>query len=276
MQEIIRKWSEDKIMLLQNYAKPFSQIVKKKLKAVYIDAFAGIGEFVSERNGQIVPGSPKAILEVKPAFNEYYFIEQDPQKLSYLKELAKQNDKIIVKGGDCNNILLNEVFPNVRYKDYKRALCFLDPYGIHLDWSVIEQAGSLKTIEIFLNFSIMHINRNVLRHNPSKILEQEKVRMNKFWGSSDWMDLINRKESVVQVDLFGNDCEQVVYSDIVNAYTTRLKTVAKFKYVSTPVPMRNSKGNIIYFLIHATHNDKGADVVRYIFNKYLKTRGSNG
>lgn len=276
MQEIIRSWSEDKIMLLQKYAKPFSQIVQKKLKAVYIDAFAGIGEFVSERNGQTVPGSPRAILEVEPPFNEYYFIEKDPRKLEQLRELKKPNATIICKSGDCNDILRNEVFPNVRKEDYKRGLCFLDPYGIHLDWKIIEQAGKMKSIEIFLNFSIMHINRNILRHDPSTIKEQEIARMDKFWGNGDWAQLINKKESVVQMSLFGHNSELVIYDDIVDAYSERLRKVAQFKFVSKPVPMCNSKGNVIYFLIHATHNKVGAKIVKDIFDNYLRKRGTNG
>jgi glucose-6-phosphate 1-dehydrogenase len=35
----------------------------------------------------------------------------------------------------------NKVFPRVRYEDYRRALCFLDPYGLH-KWAVIE-AGEM-------------------------------------------------------------------------------------------------------------------------------------
>ena len=42
----------------------------------------------------------------------------------------------------------------------------LDPYGLHLDWEVIETAGKMRSIEIFLNFPIMDMNRNALWRNP--------------------------------------------------------------------------------------------------------------
>jgi hypothetical protein len=29
-----------------------------------------------------------------------------------------------------------KLLPTIKYGDYKRALCLLDPYGLHLDWDV--------------------------------------------------------------------------------------------------------------------------------------------
>ena len=42
------------------------------------------------------------------------------------------------------------LFPTVRYEDRRRALCILDPYGLHLNWKVIEAAGKMGTFEIFI------------------------------------------------------------------------------------------------------------------------------
>jgi len=39
-----------------------------------------------------------------------------------------------------------------KYEHYKRALCLLDPYGLHLHWDVIFAAGQSKAIEIFVRF----------------------------------------------------------------------------------------------------------------------------
>jgi three-Cys-motif partner protein len=69
-----------------------------------------------------------------------------------------------------------------QYSDYKRALCLLDPYGLHLDWEVMQIAGQLKTVDLFLNFPIMVINRNVLRHDRTRVASEDIERMNRFWG----------------------------------------------------------------------------------------------
>ena len=183
MQEKIKQWSIDKITLLKKYAIPYAKIIKgANLKAAYIDAFAGIGEFFTD-NQEMIPGSPKSILEVRPPFNKYFFIEKDQKKVTKLRELETKNSNVQVLAGDCNQVLIDFVFPLVLYENYWRGLCFLDPYGMHLDWRVIEEAGKMKSMEIFLNFSIMDINRNVLRHNTSTLKADSIERMNNFWGN---------------------------------------------------------------------------------------------
>jgi len=42
---------------------------------------------------------------------------------------------------------------------------------------VIEAAGKAKSIEIFVNFMIMDINRNALRRNPDKVVKSKAEQM---------------------------------------------------------------------------------------------------
>jgi three-Cys-motif partner protein len=82
--------------------------------------------------------------------------------------------------GDCNRVLLEDVFPKVRYEDYRRALCILDPYKLNPDWTVVAKAGEMKSVEIFLNFMVMDMNMNVLWKNPSGVAPAQIERMNRF------------------------------------------------------------------------------------------------
>src|SRR5687767_14819158 len=68
-------------------------------------------------------------------------------------------------------------------KTNRRAVCLLDPYSLQLDWTVIAKAGEMKSVEIFLNFPIMDINRNVLRKDPPAL---KVAQMNAFWGDDSW------------------------------------------------------------------------------------------
>ena len=54
-------------------------------------------------------------------------------------------------------------------KNFNRALCLLDPYGLHLDWDVIQQAGQSEAVDMFLNFPVMDMNRNAIWRNPEKV-----------------------------------------------------------------------------------------------------------
>jgi len=141
---------------------------------IYVDAFAGAGKHKLKKTGEEVLGSPFNALDIKFPFHEYHLIDINPEKTSYLKEATKDKTNVFVYNNDCNKILLEKIIPSVEYSRYKRGLFFLDPYGIHLDWKVIKAAGQQKTIEIFLNFSIMDMNMNVLKKDKNKVTVDQK------------------------------------------------------------------------------------------------------
>lgn len=162
-------WSEVKLEIVKKYASAYSTILASRQyikKYLYIDAFAGAGTHISKRTGEFVPGSPMNALLIEPPFPELHFIDLDGGRAAELRKLAGERSDVYVYEGDCNKILQDKVFPRCKWEDYCRALCLLDPYGLHLDWSVIAAAGQMKTIEIFLNFPVMDMNMNVLLHDP--------------------------------------------------------------------------------------------------------------
>jgi three-Cys-motif partner protein len=182
--------------------------------------------------------------------------------VSSLEQLADTRANVTVHHGDCNSILLNELFPNVLYEDFRRAICLLDPYSLQLDWSVIERAGGMNTIEIFLNFPILDINRNVLRKNPS---ERKIEQMKRFWGDESWREVAVKKEPM----LFELTEEVKVENwELVQAFRERLRKVAKFNFVPEPMAMRNTQRAAVYYLFFAGNNETGATIVNDIFNGY--------
>ena len=52
------------------------------------------------------------------------------------------------------------------------------------------------------------------------------------------------------------------------AYQERLRRVAGFRFVPDPMPMRNSKGAVVFYLFFAWHNEAGDRIARQIFRKY--------
>ncbi len=267
----IQKWSEIKLQILAEYAAAYSTILSKQpyIKHIYIDAFAGSGIHYSERTGSYVPGSPLNALSVKPSFKKYYFVEKNKQRVKQLEELTATYQNVHIYSGDCNCILISDIFPKVKWDDYKRGLCFLDPYGMHLDWSVIQMAGEMRSIEIFLNFPILDMRRNVLIRNINKVQKRELDRMNAFWGNDTWINVIKSKS--IQTNLFSVKGDHFVeYGDITKAFQTRLKEVAGFDYVPDPIPMRNNKRNILYYIFFATQNETGYRIVNDILRKYIK------
>ena len=164
----VGEWSELKLDILKKYCEAYSPILSKnKLRHWYIDGFAGAGHHVSKQTGGLIPGSPINALEIVPPFCEYHFIDLDETRTEELRRLSQGRSNVHIYDGDCNNILLSNVFPRILYKDYRRALCVLDPYRLQLKWEVLQAAAREKTIEVFLNFPIMDMNRNVFREGAS-------------------------------------------------------------------------------------------------------------
>jgi hypothetical protein len=52
------------------------------------------------------------------------------------------------------------------------------------------------------------------------------------------------------------------------AFQKRLKQAAWFDYVPDPMPMRNSKGAIVYFLFFAAQKPPAEKIIKDIFAKY--------
>jgi len=65
-------------------------------------------------------------------------------------------------------------------------LCLLDPYNITLKWEVIETAGQMGSVEVFLNLMIMDINRNALRRDRSQAVQSKVDQLTRLWGDSSW------------------------------------------------------------------------------------------
>jgi three-Cys-motif partner protein len=265
-------WSEIKLAIFKEYTEAYTKILSKKnLSYIYIDAFAGLGKHKSKTTGKFIDGSPILALSVADHFKEYHFIDLDNQKIEELEKLAKEKENIFVYHGDCNDILPEQIFPRAKYSDYRRALCILDPYGLHLNWKLIQVAGSMKSIEIFLNFPIMDINMNALKHDRNKVLSSQKKRMTAFWGDDSWEEICYVKSR--QIKAFDDDeQEKVGNKELESVFRERLKKVAGFKYVPEPMPMRNSNNAIVYYLYFATQNPIGEKIAKHIFNKYSKRR----
>lgn len=260
-------WSEIKLEILKEYAAAYSTILTAQknpsLYHVYIDAFAGAGVHMTKATQDFVPGSPWNALNIRPRFREYHMIDIEPEKVENLKKLFGHRDDLFIYQGDCNQILLTNVFPRVKYEDYRRGLCILDPYGLHLDWRVIFEAGQMKTLDIFLNFPVADMNRNVLWRDPEKVGASQVARMSAFWGDTSWRDIAYQTTG----NLFGYP-EKEPNVAVAQAFRQRLKHVAGFALVPDPLPMKNSTGAVIYYLFFASQKDTAEHIVLDIFKKY--------
>jgi len=268
-------WSEVKLDIIKEYAAAYSTILSAQrnpgLYHIYVDAFAGGGLHRSKASGEFIPGSPSNALLVNPPFREYHFIDLDEEKVASLESIAKQRGDVHIYPGDCNRVLLEEVLPKAKYENYRRALCILDPYGLHLDWKVIAEAGRMRSVDIFLNFPVTDINRNVLWGDRKGVAPEQIARMNTYWGDASWKEVAYRPSS--QMEIWGPPAEEKASNEeVAEAFRKRLKDVAGFSNVPKPIAMRNSQNAVVYYLYFASQKPVAEEIVQDIFNKYRDRR----
>jgi three-Cys-motif partner protein len=269
--DIIGPWSEDKLQLLRKYLRAYTVIMHGQRWCRngyhYIDAFAGTGSPRARDEERYIDGSPRVALTIQRPFHSYTFIEKTPWRVQRLWELAEEfpDQAISIREGDCNRIITTEVTPRIRYEQFNRGLIFLDPFGMDIEWSTIEQIAETRALEIFMNFPVMALNRTVLPNDPNVLTEAQIKRMNRFWGSTEWRGDIYEAVPTLFGPVETKIC-RTTGQRLGRLFTKRLEEV--FPYVTAPLVMTNSKNAPLYCLIFAGHNSTGAKIVREIFQRY--------
>ncbi len=281
-EDIIGRWSEEKLDLLAKYLKAYSVIMNEQKKSwlrayYYVDAFAGsVRPRAKEDEQRYIDGSPLRALQTEPRFDRYWFVDVSPRRVERVQRLRKEfPDCVIdVRRGNCNEVLCNEIVPQLPYSSKQRAFVFLDPYGLQVDWETVRELANTRTCDIFVNFSVMGVTRLLPRdQNPEpEVVEQ----LSKVMGSTDWISQIYQEPESTQLPLFGDPEEPTVSRDTIKSewlaglYTEQLRSL--FPHVSRPVLMRNSTNSVLYALCLASHNQTATKITNEIFNRYERLR----
>jgi len=120
---------------------------------------------------------------------------------------------------------------------------------------------------MFLNFPVMDMNRNAIWRKPDKVPKDGVERMTRFWGDESWREAAYADHP--QHELFG-DPKKVKQGNeaIVESFRNRLKQVAGFKFVPEPLPMKNKKRAVVYYLFFASAKPVAEKIIESIFANY--------
>lgn len=290
-------WTTRKLDVIAAYLQGYTTALKAKptpdnpFRKAYIDAFAGTGyrdarradmssssqdplfpELEEAEPQALLEGSARRALRTDPPFDSYIFIEQSPARCQHLQDLKSEfpdlADRIDVRQGDANQQIQSLCAAGKNWSAH-RAVLFLDPYGMQVEWSTIEAVASTKAIDLWLLFPLgIGVNRLLTRSGD--IPDPWRHRLNLLLGTEDWYDEFYRVET--SVDLFGEPHEQPIKerTEVVGRYfNDRLKTV--FAGVADPPGvLRNSTNNPLYLLCFAVGNVRGKDVALRIAGHLLK------
>jgi three-Cys-motif partner protein len=285
-------WTVDKLERVRKYLRAYTTIFNtnpkaQNLRTIYVDAFAGTGYHNPKRGfsdslpifglaGEedtrtFLKGSARIALEVQPPFKEYIFIEHDPeyaQELRHLKsEFGSHRGKISIVNQDANSYLLNWS----KMTDWRttRAVVFLDPYGMQVDWPVIQALGKTQAVDLWILFPLgMAVNRLLTKHGPPP--DAWARALTRIFGTPQWMDTFYPRQK--RMTLFGEEEIQQKEADfgkIGDFFLSRLKT-AFTAVAPKPLPLLNSKNNPLYLLCFASANPKGAPTAIKIASHILR------
>ncbi len=276
-------WTETKLAIIREYIEAYAKIFSAPnqqrygLQHIYIDGFSGPGQHISRNTRARIEGSPLNALGVASPFKELYFVDANPRKIAHLQKIinekyGSQMNNAHVMSGDCNELLPKKIFPIVERDQKKRAVCLLDPYGMHVKWEVIRRAGQSKKMDVFINFSTMDINMNALTKYKNTATPAGILRFSELWGDASW------ENEFYAPDLFG-DHRKISFSQGANEklaerFRHRLVEIAGFRCVPEPIPMKNKSGGTVYYLFFASYNDNAAkNIIEAIFKKHRKKLG---
>ena len=200
---------------------------------------------------KLLDGSAKLALQVEPRFDKYIFIERSPERCQQLEGLktefpALAND-IDVRQGEANEVIQKLCAAPSKWK-LRRAVLFLDPYGMQVDWKTIEAVAATMAIDLWLLVPLgMGMNR--LAPKSGKLPESWRQRMNAFLGTSDWYDELYKVEK--KSTLFGDHQVQVKASmDVMARYfNNHLKQVFAGVAEEPGVLWSSSKNPAVHVLL---------------------------
>jgi three-Cys-motif partner protein len=272
------RWTDKKLELVHKYLQAYTIIFNKnpnaqKLHTIYLDAFAGTGyrnshpahdenlllELGEEETQDFLKGSARIALEVDPPFREYVFIENDPEYANELEtlrvEFSTSRPNIQIRNENANTYLQTWLMhTNWRAT---RAVVFLDPYGMQVDWNIIELIGQTKSIDLWLLFPLgVAVNRLLTKSAPPR--RKCADALTRIFGTDEWQQAFYPRKK--QLTLFGEEevhPKQAKFEDIGHFFLYRLQNV--FTAVApNPFVLTNSKNNPLYWLYFASGNPKGA------------------
>lgn len=265
------RWTESKLSALREYLVSYTQALKHKPFTLhYFDAFAGSGTFVATKDSESKErrGSAQIALEVG-GFHRYTFIEMSAKRCRSLQAFI---DGYRIQGarvleGDANEHLVRLC----RETDWKssRAVLFLDPYGMQVEWATLEAVARTGAIDVWYLFPLSGVTRQLAKAEH-KLDDDKRRSLTRVFGTSGWMQAFYDQSPVP--DLFGDvTVERHADSHAIAGWVTeRLRLL--FPTVEGPLLLRKSKAGkpssgpalfALYFLM-ASPSPKAAALAKRI------------
>ena len=176
-------WTERKLEALRKYLEAYMTIFTKnqwakRYHTIYFDAFAGCGYRSKKKRkapekkasseclfldgielaeaDEFRKGSPAVALSIPNPFGSYVFNDISPSAIRGLEELRSQfpllADRITLMSSEANRSVIDFCASTDWKKN--RAVLFLDPFGMQVEWATLEKVAITEAIDLWLLFPL--------------------------------------------------------------------------------------------------------------------------
>lgn len=257
-----------KIEILRTYLNAWFSIfgrIMRKQDLLYIDGFAGPGEYTNSPHGSPVAALVAARNAISVAGDRWVagevncaFIEPNQAWYSHLEETLvpfRSNGRIHIK-------LLNTSFEEgmaelrAEYPKFFASVwplfVFIDPFGAKgVPFSVVQGILSSPRSEVLINLDADGIAR-IFEAGPRA--DRDTI-LDAIFGHSEW------RPRIASCETFRAKCEAVL-----ELYKQGLRTIPRVDYVF-PFEMRSSKDSLNYFLVFASQHPTGLEKMKEAMRK---------
>lgn len=279
-QEFGGNWTQKKLEALEKYLKAYMTIMRgnrnaQYFRVTYLDGFAGSGvryvpsddaleneaaswweDFGEAEVQDFYKGSPRVALDIEKKFDRYIFVEKNPQWVAELEKLKLDYPDldIQIEQADCNRFI-HEWCASLQWND--RALVFLDPYGMQVEWGTLVTLARTEKVDLWLLVPLGSAIMRLLTRNEPPPQGWQRA-LDRLFGTEEWLGQfyqVTRAQT-----LFGEEETTVrtaSFDTVTRFFVQRLSEVFA-GVLDRPAILRNSKNVPLYTLCFAASNPKGA------------------
>jgi three-Cys-motif partner protein len=284
-------WSVEALIKLDRFLKDYTESLDRKAwcrRYHYIDAFSGSGTNIEAENhsrsnecdclvaiaeyGQnqhehveFTRHSPITAVEIDRPFRSYTFIEQSLRRNHLIETISKEFSalKIRVVRESCEGYL-RRLTMRTEWKS-QRALLFLDPFRMLINWETLALLAQTKAIEILFIFPVGAALQKKLPHDSASLTSSRRNCLDRFFGSTEWFETVytslaageksRATERTITSSMSTLLTSAIRTTDpgrrLASWYRQRLTTI--FGAVSKPFLVRNNNHGQLYYLMFAAH-----------------------
>jgi three-Cys-motif partner protein len=288
-------WTELKLDAVHYYLGFFTRVLRAQpFDLWYLDAFAGSGTRTIERETggllEVAPigggkeelaGSVLRALAVDPPFSRHIFIEGNESRFRELEKIRtdRPETKIICRHGEANaelrNIFTTSPWSNqIAGRGKLRAVCFLDPYGMNVEWETLKLLAASRAVDVWYLFPMLAVTRQ-LANDIARVDEHKAAKLDAIFGTQNW------RQELYDTRVFTNLFEETVTTSVRKVTLPQIEEYARerlqtlFRYVSPSLPLiADGRGQLFsLFCLSNSSSDTAIELIEKGVRATLKKFG---